>query len=1135
MVGNGLRQIAGLTVFWVVAFALASQTLAGTPATSPAPATQVTNDAASQLPTLEETQQRLTALPTSTEIPEELKPALIEIQTKLLDSLKKLAETRARQEKLTEQIAGVPEALKSTKSQLQQNPPLPPVIDDRSPLEKVRAEKGEKEAELAAAKARRAELQARVENRTTRRTQATDLIASLRTELQKLETEAPPAADPENKKDPKLMVGERWERTARIELLRARLAVQQQEQRAIEAEEELLPLQVQLAEREVAQLEKVVAIYTQAVSNRRESKVLDALATHRKALIADSLDPEGSIALRLEDAWKELVEEHGAAEKEKATAAMRAEKLAQEYTSTVEAIQNDIKLNGSLRSGLGLKLQRQRSKLPSISDLQTQIRSVDSRIDEMGSLQAQLEMMIDDLDGRGLSKTRYAMSPDDPAIIREVAVLNQINRDIDNYTSDLIEIKNHLEQLSKTVDEFRHEIDANVLWIRNTRPYSLGELSVAWQSFKWVLAPENLTQLWESAIGEIIHRPDITLLWLVLCGALFGFGSKLRQSIRELGEKAAKRNQTAMRPTLRVLWMTGLLSLPLVALFGIPGWRLVELSTETDYVYAVGNALLLMAVLVFPFELARQLVRPSGLAVMHLGFNAETAASIRNALRFSIDVGLPIALVWGVAYNSGNSTINAALARPLFVCGMALTSLVLWRILHPQTGVMAAVLAANPGGWLDRLRYVWHPGLSGIPMVLGMMSMAGYSYSARQLAEQMYWTIWLILSLVIIGGTMRRWVTVSRRRLLLAQARQRASEAERRDAVPVDLIIENTGPDLTEINAQTLRLINALVTMMTIVGLYYMWAPVLPAVRFFDTWTLWNGTDGDGNIVPITLANLLTSLPVIVLTFVCVRNVPGLLENVLLQKLPLENAVRYAITTLSSYVMLLVGVVVSANTLGLRWESIQWLVAALGVGLGFGLQEIFANFISGIILLFEQPIRVGDVVTIDGTTGAVTRIRMRATTVTNWDRQELIIPNKDLITGRLINWTLSDSTNRLVINVGIAYGSDTKRACKVLEEICDQHPNVAEDPVPVVTFEGFGDSTLNLVIRCFLKTLDVRLKTIHELHTAINERFGIDGIEIAFPQRDLHIRSLPKGFQAIVNDESQSREEGGESGRRSAA
>jgi potassium efflux system protein len=175
--------------------------------------------------------------------------------------------------------------------------------------------------------------------------------------------------------------------------------------------------------------------------------------------------------------------------------------------------------------------------------------------------------------------------------------------------------------------------------------------------------------------------------------------------------------------------------------------------------------------------------------------------------------------------------------------------------------------------------------------------------------------------------------------------------------------------------------------------------------------------------------------------------------------------------------------------------------------LGFGLQEIFANFVSGLILLFERPIRIGDVITLEDVTGTVTRIQIRATTITDWDRKELVVPNKDLITGRLLNWTLGDRVNRLVINVGVAYGSDTRQVHELLLQIADQHPDVLEDPAPLVTFEAFGDSTLNFVLRCYLSSLGDRLPTLHDLNSAIHEQFATAGIEIAFPQRDLHIRS----------------------------
>jgi len=186
---------------------------------------------------------------------------------------------------------------------------------------------------------------------------------------------------------------------------------------------------------------------------------------------------------------------------------------------------------------------------------------------------------------------------------------------------------------------------------------------------------------------------------------------------------------------------------------------------------------------------------------------------------------------------------------------------------------------------------------------------------------------------------------------------------------------------------------------------------------------------------------------------------------------------------------------------------VQWLVAALGVGIGFGLQEIVANFISGLIILFERPVRVGDIVTIGDTTGVVSKIEIRATTIRNWDKQELLVPNKEFITGRLLNWSLTDQLNRIVVTVGVAYGSDTRKAMAILAEAADENQHVIKDPEPIVTFEGFGDNSLTLVLRCYLDNLDYRLTVTTELHQTINDKLEAAGISIAFPQRDIHLRS----------------------------
>jgi potassium efflux system protein len=186
---------------------------------------------------------------------------------------------------------------------------------------------------------------------------------------------------------------------------------------------------------------------------------------------------------------------------------------------------------------------------------------------------------------------------------------------------------------------------------------------------------------------------------------------------------------------------------------------------------------------------------------------------------------------------------------------------------------------------------------------------------------------------------------------------------------------------------------------------------------------------------------------------------------------------------------------------------LQWLIAALGVGIGFGLQEIIANFISGLIILFERPIRVGDIVTVGDKDGIVTKIRIRATTIRDFDGRELLVPNKEFITARLLNWSLSDSKVRLVIPVGIAYGSDLEEALSILREITDEYPKILDDPEPSIIFGNFGENALELTARFFIGSFDDYWPLTTEVRSEIYKRFTEAGIVIAYPQRDIHFAS----------------------------
>jgi potassium efflux system protein len=269
----------------------------------------------------------------------------------------------------------------------------------------------------------------------------------------------------------------------------------------------------------------------------------------------------------------------------------------------------------------------------------------------------------------------------------------------------------------------------------------------------------------------------------------------------------------------------------------------------------------------------------------------------------------------------------------------------------------------------------------------------------------------------------------------------------------------------------------------------------------------------------LTLADIGLSLVAGILTLVAVRNLPGLVEIAILQRLPLDTAARYALSTVLRYLIVVLGLIIASGAIGVTWSKLQWLAAALTFGLAFGLQEIFANFISGLIILAERPVRVGDTVTVGGVSGVVTRIRMRATTITDWDRKELIIPNKTFITCDVINWTLSDPVLRVMIPVGVGYGEDVDQARKLLLQVAKKHDLVLADPAPQALFLGFGDSTLNFELRVFIPRIDCMLGVRNDMHFAILKAFREAGIEIAFPQRDLHLRSIGDLSQFLTKRE----------------
>lgn len=232
-----------------------------------------------------------------------------------------------------------------------------------------------------------------------------------------------------------------------------------------------------------------------------------------------------------------------------------------------------------------------------------------------------------------------------------------------------------------------------------------------------------------------------------------------------------------------------------------------------------------------------------------------------------------------------------------------------------------------------------------------------------------------------------------------------------------------------------------------------------------------------------------------------------LMDEVLMNR-RVDRGVRLSMVRLVHYAIIFIGCLIAISTLGFEVTKLTIMLSALGVGIGFGLQSVVNNFVSGLILLFEGPVRVGDVIEINGKWAEIKRIGLRATTVQTLDEADVIIPNADLISHQVTNWTLSSRRVRLIIPVGVAYGSDVELVMATLAHCAKDQENLTPYPPPQVLFLSFGESSLNFELRVWVTDADNRLRVTSNINREIDRTFRENKIEIAFPQRDLHLRSV---------------------------
>ncbi|UDM06048.1 mechanosensitive channel MscK [Halomonas sp. NyZ770] len=670
-------------------------------------------------------------------------------------------------------------------------------------------------------------------------------------------------------------------------------------------------------------------------------------------------------------------------------------------------------------------------------------------------------------------------------------LVEQLEQSYGSLLSAAIELQLNQQQLLTTTHDLRATIDEQLFWVANSRPLDLNwvrqlpnYLQQEWQQGEWrAVLPNRWQGLgWDMLVGAPLLLLSLTLL---------GLRSRIKAALARLHSQIGRLKSDTQLHTPKAVLMNALLALP--GPLALAGAGVALRTAEGALAMGLAPALLQLSLSWGVVALGRRLLVPDGVAERHFTWAPAYNARLRQLLG-----GLGIALVPVVGIAAMSEQMETPLAMRPVAMGLFMLGL-----LAMAWWLMQLILAHVPIFGVRLFRLVLGLAMASVPLVMLGLVAWGYEYTALRLVARFAMTLYLLGLWVVVEATVVRSLAVAARRLAYRRALARRRAQVQEGAEGGLEVVEEPPLDMEKINTQSLRLSKLILLIGFSLLLYLVWSDLLAVLGYLDQVALWDADEGDLVDNSLSLSDFFTALLVVAITFIMARNLPGLLEVMVLSRLALKQGSAYAISSLLSYTIVGTGVVMSLATLGVSWDKLQWLVAALSVGLGFGLQEIFANFISGLIILFERPIRIGDTITLGNLHGTVSRIRIRATTVTDFDRKEIIIPNKTFVTDQLINWSLSDNVTRVVLTYGVAHGSDLPLVHQLLRQAADENPRVLADPEPQVFYLNYGPHSLNFELRIFVNDLLDRLFAADEVNCRVDELFREAGVRVAFEQMDV--------------------------------
>lgn len=923
---------------------------------------------------------------------------------------------------------------------------------------------------------------------------------------------------------------------ARIKSLEAELAALQAERDDIDKSADLNPILRDLAQRKHTRLAKIAEAWREHVAHRRKEESQRQVREARRA--AEQAHPALKESAKRNAELAETRTQLASLLDQTAAKLKSLEAEAGALAADFENVQKKVEAAG-MTPAIGLLLRNRRDHLPkpgkhlaaidsASHEMQTSqftLLELETERSEMGDLDAVTETVLEEIGPTWSQTPLEELRP----MVRTVFenrrdFLDQLIVEYTAYHDDLSDLELMSREHVALISEYAKFIDQRVLWIRSSDALSVSDLSESVQAIQPFITLSQWQEVGSFIVQSIRDRlfASIAALLLLVVGGFFHWRVRKARFDRSQTPDARR-----FFPTVVSVAETLFLALWRPLILGAVGWWLASTRVSGSIAADLGVGIQALAWVLGGGMLGREILRRKGLAILHFKWEASVASSLRQVLGWLMLIGLPLVFIVTVFETHQEGAFRESLGRLAFVVGMILVALPLHFVMRPGGGVIAGLLDRLKSRWPYQLRHVWYFLAVVAPFALGSLAVMGYSYSAHQLLVCIHTTAIAAGGIYLAYALVRRAFAVRCAQLQAAQKVADADEGETQIQRRATLL------DAREQIDQLMRW-----TAIAGVALscWLIWATIVPAFNAIGNYEVWPSTvtvaetvvDANGNAnveerqvkTSVVLFDVLLAVCIFSGAWIAIVRLQGLLELTVLDRLPLDRGGRHAVVVLARYGCAIVAAVMCANLLNISWSSVQWLIAAMTVGLGFGLQEIFANFVSGLIILFERPIRIGDLVTVGGVTGKVTRMAIRATIITDYDQRELIVPNKKFITDEVVNWTLSSSVTRFILPVGISYSCDPSLAREILERIAGEHRLVLKEPKPVAIFKGFGDSTLDLELRAFLASRDEYPIVMHELNVAVEAEFRKADLEIAFPQQDLHIRTVTPEAGALLTGQS---------------